>query len=94
MNTSNRTTNSKDSQSINLLDLLMFLLSKWQWFVLSVAVCGGLAWLHYARTPKVYFRQATVIIKDPSNKTTSAAGLDRYDNIINKIGRASCRERV
>ena len=43
MNTSNRTTNSKDSQSINLLDLLMFLLSKWQWFVLSVAVCGGLA---------------------------------------------------
>ena len=31
MNTSNRTTNSKDSQSINLLDLLMFLLSRWQW---------------------------------------------------------------
>lgn len=89
MNTSNRTTNSKDSQSINLLDLLMFLLSKWQWFVLSVAVCGGLAWLHYARTPKVYFRQATVIIKDPSNKTTSAAGLDRYDNIINKVNVAN-----
>ena len=80
---------SKDSQSINLLDLVMYLLSKWKWFLLSVIICGGLAWLHYARTPKVYFRQATVIIKDPSNKTSSAAGLDRYDNIINKVNVAN-----
>ena len=38
--------------------------------------------------PFVYFRQATVIIKDPSNKTTTA-GLDRYDNYINKVNVAN-----
>ena len=60
------------------------MLSKWQWFLLSVLICGGLAWLYYARAPLVYFRSATVIIKDPSNKT-STAGLDRYDNYINRV---------
>ena len=66
----------------------MFLLSKWKWFVISIIVFGGLAWFHYARTPKTYFRSATVIIKDPSNKISSA-GLDRYDNYINKVNVAN-----
>lgn len=39
--------------------------------------------------PKTFFAQATVIIKDPSNKTVSAAGLDRYDNVINKVNVAN-----
>lgn len=80
---------SNEGQGVNLLDLLVYLASKWRWFTLSVAACCGLAWLHYARTPLTYFRSATVIIKDPSNKTTSTAGLDRYDNIINKVNVAN-----
>ena len=31
--------NSKDSQNVNLLDLLVYLASKWKWFLLSVALC-------------------------------------------------------
>ena len=69
---------NKNESGINLLDLFMYLASKWKWFLLSVLIFGGLAWLKYAHTPFVYFRQATVIIKDPSNKTSSA-GLDRYE---------------
>ena len=80
---------TKDSQNVNLLDLLVYLASKWKWFLLSVALCCSVAWLKYARTPLTYFRTVTVIIKDPSNKTTSAAGLDRYDNIINKVNVAN-----
>ena len=76
--------NAKNDSSINVLDLFYYLLSKWKWFLLSLIVFGGLAYLKYAYTPFVYFRQATVIIKDPSNKT-STAGLDRYDNLINKV---------
>ena len=79
---------NKNESGINLLDLFMYLASKWKWFLLSVLICGGLAWLKYANTPFVYFRQATVIIKDPSNKTSSA-GLDRYDNLINKVNVAN-----
>ena len=47
-----------------------------------------MAYVWYASSPLVYFRSATVIIKDPSNKTTTA-GLDRYDNFINKVNVAN-----
>lgn len=79
---------SKSEQNINLLDLLIYLASKWKWFLLSVIIFGGMAWYKYATAPYVYFGSATVIIKDPSNKT-STAGLDRFDNYINKINVAN-----
>ena len=80
--------NNRNEQGINVVDLLVYFASKWKGFLISVLVCGGLAWLSYARSPLVYFRSATVIIKDPSNKT-STAGLDRYDNFINKVNVAN-----
>ena len=82
---SNTNNNKAD---VNILDLVFYLLSKWPWFLLSILICGGVAWYKYATAPLVYFGQATVIIKDPSNKTASA-GLDRYDNLINKVNVAN-----
>lgn len=79
---------NRNEQSINLIDLLVYFASQWKWFLLSILVCGGIAWYSYARSPLVYFRSATVIIKDPSNKT-STTGLDRFDNIINKVNVAN-----
>lgn len=76
--------NKKEEAGINLVDLFFYLLSKWKWILLSVLICGGFAWYKYAKTPFTYFRSATVIIKDPSNKVVSA-GLDRYENLINKV---------
>lgn len=87
MQTKNLST-GKNEQGLNVVDLLLYLASKWKWFVLSVLVFGGLAYVWYASSPQVYFRSATVIIKDPSNKTTTA-GLDRYDNFINKVNVAN-----
>ena len=78
----------KSEQGLNLMDLLAYFVSKWRWFLLSVLVCVGIAWYNYARSPLVYFRSATIIIKDPSNKT-STSGLDRFDNIINKVNVAN-----
>ena len=79
---------NRNEQSINLIDLLVYFASQWKWFLLSILVCGGIAWYSYARSPLVYFRSATVIIKDPSNKT-STTGLDRFDNTINKVNVAN-----
>lgn len=79
-----RNSNSKNDQGINLIDLLLYLASKWKWFLLSVLICTGIAWYKYATAPFIYFRSATVIIKDPSNKASSG-GLDRFDNFINKV---------
>lgn len=76
--------NQNRNDEVNVMDILLYLASKWKWFLLSVIVFVGLAWLKYSSTPQVFFRSATVIIKDPSNKIASA-GLDRYDNYINKV---------
>ena len=84
----NNIQSNKNEQSINLLDLLIYLASKWKWFVLSVLIFGGIAWYKYATAPLVYFGSATVIIKDPSSKTTTT-GLDRFDNFINKVNVAN-----
>ena len=80
--------NTNNNQEINIKDLVLYLANRWFWFLLSIAVFTGAAYYKYAKTPYVYFRQATVIIKDPSNKTNTA-GLDRYDNYINKVNVAN-----
>lgn len=79
---------NKNDQGLNIVDLFMYLASQWEWFLLSILICGGIAWYNYARAPLVYFRSATVIIKDPSNKA-STSGLDRFDNFINKVNVAN-----
>ena len=79
---------NKNDQGLNIVDLFLYLASQWKWFLLSILICGGIAWYNYARAPLVYFRSATVIIKDPSNKA-STSGLDRFDNFINKVNVAN-----
>lgn len=79
---------NKNDQGLNIVDLFMYLASQWKWFLLSILICGGIAWYNYACAPLVYFRSATVIIKDPSNKA-STSGLDRFDNFINKVNVAN-----
>lgn len=68
----------------NLTDILLYLLSKWPWFLLSLAVCVAFAWYRASTEPLVYYANTKVIIKDPSNKTSSA-GLERYQNSINRV---------
>lgn len=89
MNQTNRSTALKNEQTINLLDLMLFLLSKWKWFLISVLFFVSLAWFQYARSPLVYFRKATVVIKDPSNTSYTAEGLNHYDNYVNKVNVAN-----
>lgn len=74
----------KSDQSLNILDIFFYLLSKWPWFLASVLVCVGFASYRYLKSEFTYFRSATIIIKDPSNKSSSV-GLDRFENSINKV---------
>ena len=72
----------------NILDIFKYLLLRWPWFLASLVVCCSIAWYKSATAPLVYYSSAKVIIKDPSNKTSSA-GLDRYDRSINKVNVAN-----
>ena len=55
---------SRQEETINIKDLIFLYLSKWRWFVLSLAVCLGVAVLYLLRTPSVYTRTATLLIED------------------------------
>lgn len=75
--------------NINPIDIIMYLLSKWYWFVLSIGIFGGYAWYQYAQMPFIYSRSATVMIKDP-HSSRIGGGLDRfntysYTNVSNEI---------
>ena len=76
--------NSNNTASVNLVDLFLYLLSHWYWFVLCVALCGGYAYYKYAKMPFIYRSDATVIIKDPSRAQTTAS-LGAYSNQINRV---------
>jgi len=49
---------------ITLGDILQIIRANWYWFLLSVILCVGLGVFYIMRTPKVYTRTATVLIKD------------------------------
>ena len=76
--------------NINPLDIAKYLLSNWYWFVLSVAVFGGVAWYKYATTQYKYSSTASVMFRD-AKTTARDAGLDRLAlgapqvNITNEI---------
>ena len=59
---------SRQPKGPNLIDILLYLLSKWPWYVASLALCLAFAWYHYATAPMVFFAQTKVIIKDPPTR--------------------------
>jgi tyrosine-protein kinase Etk/Wzc len=91
--TNSNVTNKKDSE-LNVLDLLLYLLYHWKWFVLSLIICGGLAYLKYAKTSCTYYSSLKVLFKDPTNGNAggihaSTVGLDKYSSSINSVNVAN-----
>ena len=56
--------NDDQAGAINLHDIIRMILVNWYWFVLSVLVCLGVAYYYLAKTPKIYSRTATILVKD------------------------------
>lgn len=57
--------NDTDSvRTFSVQDIIDMMLDRWYWFVVSVVVCVGLGVYYLASTPKVYKRQATILVKD------------------------------
>ena len=56
--------NDELAGTINLHDIIRMVVVNWYWFVLSVLVCIGAAYYYLAKTPKIYNRTATILVKD------------------------------
>lgn len=63
--TTNRAASAAEqSPSLTARDLLWMCLSRWYWFVISLAVCLGAGVYYIMRTPPVYERRAQLLIRD------------------------------
>lgn len=77
---------------ISVQGFLSFVRRRWYWYLLTLIVCVGLAWLILARTPRIYTKSETVLIKDPTFGN-GAASVDlsevgvmpKYANLQNEI---------
>lgn len=59
---------------LNIQELLLMCLSKWKWFVLSLVLALCCAVLYVLRTPPVYTRSASILIKEEGKGSGSLAG--------------------
>ncbi|MDE7125548.1 MAG: hypothetical protein K2O12_03605, partial [Muribaculaceae bacterium] len=55
------------TSQVRIQDVLYIGLRHWPWVVASILICVGLAFFYVLRTPSVYTRSASVLIKTDSN---------------------------
>ena len=58
---------TKEDRSINLLDIFRYLFFQWKWFLLSILIFGGYYLYQYSKTPFIYSRSETIMIKTIQN---------------------------
>ena len=63
----------EDQVRLTLKDLLALCISKWKWFVISLAVIMGFTVIYLLRQPNVYTRYTSLLIKEEGRGTKSFA---------------------
>jgi len=82
---------TKKNEDFKIFDYFFKYINQWHWFVISVGLCCGLAFLKIQSTPKTYQCIATVLIIEDDNSPDISAGLnDRNQfkakaNVYNEI---------
>ena len=79
---------TEEEKTVNLVDIFMYLLSYWKWYVFSVLLFGGYFWYNYSKTSCVYNRSATVMIKTPAN-SQSTIRMNRYNDFWGQVNMAN-----
>jgi len=84
--------NSNDSASFSIHDILQMILRNWYWFVISSFACLVFAALYLKTTPKIYHREATILVKDSRKggdmditAFSDLAGISTRRNVDNEV---------
>lgn len=72
------TKNKQTDDFLRIQDLFYLCLAKWKWFVISFVVTCGIAVLYLLRTPSVYTRTASVLIKEDSKGNSISSGMETF----------------
>ena len=70
--------NKHNENAVPLRDLLFHSLSRWYWFVISLAITSGLAVMYILSTPPQYVRYTEILIKENSNNKGGGDGLNNF----------------
>lgn len=60
---------------LRIQDLLALCVGKWPWFIISLVITLGIATVYLLRTPPVYTRSASLLIKEDSKGQSASADL-------------------
>ena len=66
----------KDDSSIKIQDILSICIARWRWFVLSLVITLGAAAFYLLRTPSVYTRSASILIKEDTKGQSVSSEMD------------------
>ncbi|MDE7026085.1 MAG: AAA family ATPase, partial [Paramuribaculum sp.] len=61
------TPKTTSAAQVKISDVVFLTLKRWPWLLLSLVVCVGAAVLYVLRTPPMYTRSASIVIKSSSN---------------------------
>ena len=75
----NRSNTPRQDEPLQFKDLLIIYISKWKWFVLSLAVCLGIAAIYLLNTPPVYTRTASLLIEEDKKGQSIASEMNFSD---------------
>ena len=79
MSISNSAKATRKDDFITIKDLLGLCLARWKWFVLSLVLCVGTAVIYLLKTPPVYTRSASILIKEDSKGQSVSTEMDFSD---------------
>lgn len=97
--------NKRDTRlnQVKISDVVFMTLRRWPWIILSVCVCVGIAILYVLRTPSIYTRTASIVIKDDSKGKSISSELDAFSdmgliqthsNIIDEVNKLQSRNVI
>ena len=72
------------TEQVNLVDIVLYLLSNWIWYVLCILLCLSVAYYRYSKTTFRYKSSITAILKSP-NTDARTVRLDNYESMINTM---------
>ena len=88
-NSQTRQASTPGAGALSVKGILGFLLRNWYWFIISLGVSLGLAWLKIQKTPPVYYRSASILIKSDANsgdETLKDLGITQTpSNLVNEL---------
>lgn len=70
--------------SFDLRAIIDVLILHWQWFVLSLIICLGIAWLHLRYTTPYYSAYAKMFVK--TNSTTNLRSINALGEVVQSYG--------